>query len=71
MDVLIWIGAAVSLAGVGILIWCIWAAIAARRAALDDDAMRARLRRLSAFNMAALGVSGIGLMLVVTGVILA
>jgi hypothetical protein len=70
MTVLIWSGALLSLAGVGGLIWCITLALKARRAGLSDDAMRARLQKVVTLNMIALGVSALGLMLVVMGIVL-
>ena len=70
MDILIWIGAVLTLAGVGGLAWCIRAALRARRAELDDAAMRAALQRILGLNMAALGVSALGLMSVVAGILL-
>lgn len=70
MDILIWIGSALTLAGVAALIYCIFAALKARRAGLPDDALRARLQRVVLINMAALGVSALGLMLVVAGIML-
>ena len=71
MDWLIWTGAAVSLAGIAGLIWVVIYTIRARRAGLDDDALRARLQRAVAMNLGALAVSAIGLIVVVLGVILA
>lgn len=70
MQALIWTGAALSLAGVAGLGYCILRATRARRAGLDDAAMRAELQRVVAINMAALGVSALGLMLVVAGILL-
>lgn len=70
MDWLIWIGAVVSLLGVAGLFYCIVIATRAKRAGLDDDAMRARLKKLVLLNMAALFVSALGLMLVVLGIML-
>ncbi|WP_299820010.1 hypothetical protein [uncultured Jannaschia sp.] len=70
MTAMIWIGAALTLAGLGGLVWCILVALRARREGLEGPAMEARLRRLVALNLGALAVSAIGLMLVVTGVIL-
>ena len=71
MELLVWIGAAISLAGLAGLAWCIVAVARARRAALPDDEMRARLRRAVTVNMAAFLTSVFGLILVVVGVILA
>ena len=70
MDWLIWIGAAVSLGGVTGLLRCIQLALRARKSGLDNTAMRARLQQIVTFNLAALGVSALGLMLVVMGIIL-
>ena len=67
---IIWIGAALSVAGIAILIWCIAVVARARRAGLDDAAMRARLHRVVIWNLAALALSGIGLMMVVAGILL-
>lgn len=70
MDWLIWIGAAISLAGVAGLVWCIVLAMQARKAGLAEEAMRARLQRVVTLNMAALGISALGLMCVVVGILL-
>lgn len=70
MASMIWIGAIVSLGGVAGLLWCILLALKARRAGLTDDAMRARLQHIVTLNMIALGVSALGLMLVVAGIVL-
>ena len=70
MEALIWIGAGLTVLGLVGLIWCIVIAARARREGLDDDAMRARLQKVVALNLAALGVSAIGLMTVVLGVVL-
>jgi nitric oxide reductase large subunit len=70
MQALIWIGAFVSLLGVAGLGYCVVRAMKARRAGLDDEAMRAELQRVVVINMAALGVSALGLMMVVFGILL-
>ena len=70
MEFLIWIGAAIALAGVAGLVWCIVLALRARRAGLPDDELRARLQHVVVLNMAALGVSALGLMCVVAGILL-
>ncbi len=70
MEYLIWIGAGVSLMGVGGLLYCILLVVKARRARLPDEEMRARLQRIVALNMAALFLSFIGLMMVVVGILL-
>lgn len=70
MDTVIWSGAAVSIVGLLGIVWCIVLALRARRAGLDDAAMRARLQRLVALNMGALLLSVLGLMLVGAGILL-
>ncbi len=70
MQILIVAGAIISLAGVGGLIYCVLRAWRARRSGLPDEAMRAELQRIVLINMAALGVSALGLMLVVLGILL-
>lgn len=67
---MIWIGAALTLLGVVGLVWCIVLAMRAKKAKLPDDQMRAVLQRVVVLNMAALAVSGLGLMAVVFGVTL-
>ena len=59
-----------TLVGVAGLLWCVRLVMAERRKNLDEAAMRAALQRVVVWNMAALAVSGIGLMMVVVGVIL-
>lgn len=70
MKWMIWAGALMSLCGVGGLLWCIMLALKARSAGLTDDAMRARLQHIVTLNMIALGVSALGLMAVVVGILL-
>lgn len=67
MEKLVWIGAAFAVLGVLGLAWCIREAIRAKRAGLDDDALKARLQRLVAVNLGALAVSALGLMCVIVG----
>ena len=71
MAMVIWIGAALTLLGVAGLVWCIVLAVRAKRSGLADAAMKAALQRVVALNLGALALSGLGLMLVVVGVILA
>ena len=70
MEILIWIGAAISLAGLAGLIACIVIATRAKRAGLSDDALRAKLKSVVALNMGALFLSAIGLMCVIIGILL-
>ena len=69
-DGLIWGGAALTLAGVAALVWCIVTVARARKAGLDDAALRARMRPVLAVNLGALALSMIGLLLVITGIVL-
>ncbi|MBM3615530.1 MAG: hypothetical protein FJX28_08895 [Alphaproteobacteria bacterium] len=71
MDWMIWIGAALTILGVAGLVYCILLALKAKKANLPDEAMRAALQKAVVLNMPALAVSGIGLMFVVFGVMLA
>lgn len=70
MDVLIWIGAVVTLAGVALLLWCILAIARARKAGLPDADLRVKLQRVVVLNFGALLLSAIGLMMVVIGIVL-
>jgi len=70
MQAVIWTGAAITLLGVAGLGYCIVRAARARRAGLDDAAMRAELQRVVAINMGALGLSILGLLFVVAGIFL-
>ncbi|MGX9357182.1 hypothetical protein ACS3SW_19020 [Roseobacteraceae bacterium S113] len=68
MEFMIWIGAMLSLLGLGGLIWCIVAVARAKRAGLEDEELRAVLQRVMPRNLAALFLSVIGLMLVILGI---
>ncbi|MBJ3762842.1 hypothetical protein ILP92_08795 [Maribius pontilimi] len=71
MVVLVWIGAGMAVLGLAILSYCIVGAWKARKAGLDDAALRARLQRLVVWNLGALMVSMLGLMVLVAGIFLA
>lgn len=70
MEGLIWAGAALTMIGLGGLIYCILRAARAKRAGLEDAAMRAELQRVVTINLAAVGVSALGLAAVVAGIVL-
>lgn len=70
MDILIWIGAAVTLVGIGLLLWCIITIARARKEGLPDAELRAKLQRVVALNFGALLLSAIGLIMVVIGIVL-
>jgi hypothetical protein len=70
MDILIWIGAAVTVLGFVGVVWSIVLVMRARRAGLDDAGLRQRLQTALPVNVGALLLSMLGLMLVVLGVVL-
>lgn len=70
MEILIWIGAALTLLGLVGVVWSIVLVVRARRARLEDAALRARLQSALPVNLGALLLSMLGLMLVVLGVVL-
>ena len=70
MDILIWIGAAVTVLGFVGVVWSIVLVVRARRAGLDDAGLRQRLQGALPVNLGALLLSMLGLMLVVLGVVL-
>ncbi|MEY1555889.1 hypothetical protein AB3Y40_09670 [Yoonia sp. R2331] len=70
MEWLVWIGAMVSVLGLVGIVLSVVLVIRARRAELDDDALRAKLNRVLPLNLGALFLSVIGLMMVVLGVLL-
>lgn len=69
-DMLIWGGAALTALGLAGILWCILAVTRARRARLEDAAMRATMQRVVAVNMGALAASVLGLMAVIMGIML-
>lgn len=74
MSILVWLGAAVTLCGLALLIWCILKLFALRRTAQytteDDEKLRAAMQRLVPLNTGALLLSVLGLMLVMAGIFL-
>lgn len=70
MGIVIWIGAAITLAGFAAILWSLLAVMRLRRQGLDDAQMRARLARVVPLNIGALMLSMLGLMMVVVGIIL-
>ncbi|WP_213685049.1 hypothetical protein [Roseicyclus sp.] len=70
MATLVYIGTGLALVGILVLLYCVWAAIAAKRAGLPDEVLRAKLQRVVVINMVALLVSALGLMSVMIGVFL-
>ena len=70
MEMLIWIGAAISVTGLGGLVYCILRVLKAKRAGLDDEALRAAVAKVVPLNLGALFLSVIGLMMVILGIFL-
>ena len=70
MEWLVWIGTGLTLIGLGLLAYCIFAAIAAKRAGRPEAELRTKLQRILAINMGALLLSALGLMSVVIGIFL-
>ena len=70
MEILIWIGSILSLLGLVGLLWCIKTVLRAKKTAGSDEELRTSLQKVVPFNMAALFLSAIGLMLVILGIML-
>lgn len=70
LEILVWIGAGLSVLGLAGLIWCIVRVARARKAKLSDDELRAAVQAVLPYNLGALLLSVLGLMLVVIGVLL-
>jgi len=70
MEILIWLGAALSLGGLVGLVWCILPVWKARRAGQSDTDLRATIQRVVPLNTGALFLSVLGLMMVVVGIML-
>ncbi|MEM7596771.1 MAG: hypothetical protein AAF382_03675 [Pseudomonadota bacterium] len=68
MEWLIWVGAAVSLFGLGGLLYCIKRVWSARKAGLSDEELKDVLRQVVPINTGALFISILGLMVVVIGI---
>jgi hypothetical protein len=71
MEILIWIGTALTVAGILGLLWCVKLVLGIKKRNLPDAETKTAMQRVIALNMAALFISAIGLMMVVVGVILA
>ena len=70
MEIFVWIGSILSLLGLVGLLWCIKTILRAKKAAVSDEELRMSLQKVVPFNMAALFLSAIGLMLVILGIML-
>ncbi len=69
-DILIWVGAFISLVGLAGLVASILKVLRARRANLPDAEMRAAVQAALPLNLGALFLSVIGLMLVIVAIFL-
>ena len=70
MHIVIWTGAALTVLGILGLLWCIKLVLDIKRQKLPDAEARIAMQRVVVWNMAALAVSFLGLIMVVVGVIL-
>ncbi len=70
MPLLVLAGTGVAVAGMVLLLWCIWLVLRARRQAADQAEFRARMQRVIALNFGALALSALGLMMIVLGMAL-
>lgn len=66
----IWIGAALTLIGVLLLVYCIVVAVKAKGSGLSEELIKAKLQKVVALNLAALAISALGLMGVIFGIVL-
>ncbi|AHD09875.1 hypothetical protein [Phaeobacter gallaeciensis] len=69
-EIMVWAGAAVSVAGLIGLMWSVVRVMQAKRQKLDDDALRTVVQKVLPYNLGALFLSVIGLMLVMLGLTL-
>lgn len=68
MEILVWVGAGVSVLGLVGLIWSILRVARAKRAKLSDEDLRAAVQKVVPLNMGALLLSVLGLMMVMVGI---
>ena len=69
-DALVFVGAGLSLLGLLGLVWCILRVTTAKRKKLSDEELRAAVQAVLPYNLGALLLSVLGLMLVVVGIFL-
>lgn len=70
-DIIIWAGAAMTVAGLLLLVWCILRVVKAKNAGLSDEELRAAVQKVVPLNLGALCLSMLGLMMVIVGVFMA
>ncbi|SLN30087.1 hypothetical protein TRL7639_01229 [Falsiruegeria litorea R37] len=67
-ELIVWSGAALSLAGLVGLIWCILRVNKARKAGLSDNELRAAVQGVLPWNLGSLFLSVLGLIMVIMGI---
>jgi len=67
---LLWAGIGLSILGMALIVGCIFVVWRAKKAGLDETAMHAKLQRVVTLNLAAMGLAGLGLMMVLVGAIM-
>ena len=70
MTILIWAGVVLSILGLCGVIYSVVGVVRAKRAKLDDAALRARIARMMPVNMGAFMAATLGLIMVVVGILL-
>jgi len=68
MEILVWVGAGISVVGLIGLVWCIAKVASAKRTGLSDEALRDAVKRVVPINMGALMLSVLGLMMVIVAI---
>jgi hypothetical protein len=68
MEYLVWIGAAVSILGLLGLVQSIRKVAKARKTATSDEELRALVQKVLPLNLGSLGLSVLGLMIVIVGI---
>jgi hypothetical protein len=69
-DIIVWIGAGLSVLGMIGLVWSIIRVAGAKRRATSDEELRDAVQKALPLNLGALFLSVIGLMLVIVGIFL-
>ena len=70
MEILVWIGGALSVCGLVGLLWCIRKAIWLKGAGLPDEEAKVEINKLAFGHMAAIGTAFLGIGLLVSGLLL-
>lgn len=70
MAALIWLGVAMTLAGLAGIVWCLVKVARARRGGMAEDELRRLMQTVVAVNMGAFGLAALGLGAMVAGILL-